>query len=260
MRNIKLKIQYDGTDFHGFQIQPSVRTVQKVLEDVLSRITSGPVKLATGARTDAGVHAYGQVVNFRTVSMISTDKLLKGTNALLPADVSLRFVEEVPDGFHARFSAQSRTYVYRIDTSPLRSPFNRQFALHYPGNLALDAMLDAAEYLKGEQDFSSFKSAHDATRHAVRRMIRIWGKQNGTIISLYFQANAFLQHMVRNIVGTLLWVGRGRLSVDRFKIILDERDRKSAGPTIGPQGLCLLEIRYPDDPEFLDPPEPFPGI
>jgi tRNA pseudouridine38-40 synthase len=245
--NLKLIVEYDGTDFHGFQIQPEVRTVQGVLQTVLSRITNAPVKLTTAARTDAGVHARGQVVHFHTVSKLNGGKIHKGANALLPPDVAIRSIETVPDDFHARFSAVSRTYVYCIDNTVIRSPFRRRFALHVPDRLDENIMMEAAREMIGERDFSSFRGAQDASRHSIRRLIRTWCEREDDQIRLYFEANAFLQHMIRNIVGTLLMVGRGKMSIEQFSMILAACDRCKAGPTIRPDGLCLLEVRYPEE-------------
>ncbi len=244
-----MTVAYDGGGFHGFQVQPGTRTVQGSLEEVLSRITNAPVRIHAAGRTDTGVHALGQVVNFKTQSRIAPERLLKGVNALLPKDISVASVQDVPAHFHARFSAVSRVYVYVIDTEPIRSPFRVGHAVHIPYPIDPEKMFRAAETLIGERDFSSFRAASDSNRHAMRCMIQSGGWIEGQRVYLYFNANAFLHHMVRNIVGTLLWVGRGKLNIDEFCTITEAKDRRLAGPTAPPHGLFLMKVIYPASAE-----------
>ncbi|MBN1551478.1 tRNA pseudouridine(38-40) synthase TruA [bacterium] len=237
-------INYDGTYFNGYQIQPGVRTVQGELENVLSRITNTPVRIFAAARTDSGVHALGQSVNFHTSTPLSCAKLKKGLNALLSDDLSIMEINDVDISFHARFSAVSRSYLYLIDRAEVRSPFSRFGVVHEPGNLNLEAISECMAFLVGEHDFSSFKASTDSGSHGVRRMIKtdLWEK--GKYIGFFFEANAFLQHMIRNIMGTLLWVGKSKLTVSEFKEVFLSRDRRKAGPTAPAHGLYLVNVSY----------------
>lgn len=244
MRNLKLTFEYDGTHFWGYQRQRAGRTVQGELERVLSTITDCPVTLYTAGRTDAGVHASGQVANFKTENKLDLKVLLRGVNSLLPRDIAVQQIERVDEAFHARFSACARRYEYTIHTGESRTVFNRLYALYHPKNLDLAAMVSASERLLGERDFASFRAAGDVSAHSFRRMIEVGGEERGEAFVLFFEANAFLQHMIRIIVGTLLMVGRGNLSIDGFQQIIDECDRSKAGPTAPPHPLCLTNVRY----------------
>ncbi len=244
VRNLKLIVQYDGSGFHGFQMQPSQRTVQGDLQNVLERITDGPVKQYMAGRTDTGVHALGQVVSFRTASTLDAARLKKGINALLPDDIQVKSVADVADEFHARFSAKSRTYIYVILNCSDASPFLGRYALHVSSPLDTKNMFCAAALLEGERDFSSFRAAGDETRHSIRHIFSAGGWVTGERIYLHFTANAFLQHMIRNIVGTLLLVGRGKTTADEFQGIIDAKDRSRAGPTVSPAGLYFCRVIY----------------
>lgn len=246
MRNLKLVFEYDGTRFWGYQRQREGRTVQAELELVLSMITDRPVTLAAAGRTDTGVHATGQVANFLTCSSIPADRLLKGTNSLLPDDIALRSIEEVAPEFHSRFSAISRRYEYWIRDKVCRSAFDRLYSLHVPFALDRDSMHEACVHLLGEKDFGSFRASGDASDHSIRNMIDAGGMSRGEVFVLFFEANAFLQHMIRIIVGTLLAVGRGRMSIDGFREVVSAADRSRAGVTAPPHGLYLTNVRYPD--------------
>ncbi|MCD4652457.1 tRNA pseudouridine(38-40) synthase TruA [bacterium] len=244
MRNLKLTFEYDGTHFWGYQRQRAGRTVQGELEAVLSTITNSPVTLFSAGRTDSGVHSAGQVANFKTETCLAEPVLLKGINSLLPRDIALQSIEEVSDDFHARFSALSRCYEYRIYNSLRKTVFNRLYALHIPQSLEREAMSEACEYLIGERDFSSFRAIGDVSTHSFRRMIKAGGRSQGEVFVLFFEANAFLQHMIRIIVGTLLAVGRGNMTIAEFREIVLACDRSKAGPTAPPHPLCLTNVRY----------------
>jgi tRNA pseudouridine38-40 synthase len=246
VRNIKLTFEYDGTHFWGYQRQREGRTVQGVMEQVLSVITDRHVTLHGAGRTDAGVHASAQVANFHTESLLAHDRMMKGLNSLLPRDIAIKRVESVSDDFHARFSAVSRRYEYTIDPRSVRSVFNRCHALHIPFPLDLKAIREACRLLPGEKDFSSFRGSNDLSEHSIRLMTNAGIEVRGEVIVLFFEASSFLQHMIRIIVGTLLPVGRGRMSVEAFGEILAARDRRVAGPTAPPHGLCLTDVRYPE--------------
>ncbi|MBN1880058.1 tRNA pseudouridine(38-40) synthase TruA [bacterium] len=246
MRNLKLTFEYDGTHFWGYQRQREGRTVQAELELVLSQITDQAVTLAAAGRTDTGVHASGQVANFHTESSIPVDKLTRGSNSLLPADIVVHSIEDVAPDFHSRFSALSRRYEYTILDRPLRRAFMRLYGLHIPYGLDRSTMITACRHLIGEKDFSSFRAAGDASEHSIRNMINSGGEARGEVFVLFFEANAFLQHMIRIIVGTLLAVGRGRMSAGEFGEVVAAADRSRAGSTAPPHGLCLTNVRYPD--------------
>ena len=243
-RNLKLIVQYYGSGFHGFQMQPSQRTVQGDLQTVLERITDGAVKQYMAGRTDTGVHALGQVVSFHTASTLDTARLKKGINALLPGDIRVKSVEDVADEFHARFSAKSRTYVYVILNRTDASPFLGRYALHVSAPLDTQCMFASAALLEGERDFSSFRAAGDETRHSIRHIFSVGGWVARERIYLHFTANAFLQHMIRNIVGTLLLAGRGKMTTAEFRGVIDARDRSRAGPTVSPAGLYFCRVEY----------------
>lgn len=245
-RNLRLIVEYDGTDFNGFQIQPHGRTVHTELIKCINRIFNSEHRLIIAARTDAGVHALGQVVNFHTQSTMDIRSLWNGLNSLLPPDISIRQIDEVPLEFHSRFSATSRVYRYSMYHTWHRSVFRRRHFWHYSGVLNREAMIDAVSVLEGAHDFSSFRAASDLTRHSIRRMIHAAGSVEGDELVFDFEANAFLQHMIRNIMGTLILVGRNKIDREGFRAILEACDRGKAGPTAPSTGLCLLEVRYGD--------------
>ncbi len=243
-RNIKLVLGYDGTAYHGFQIQKNARTVQGELKGAVEQIVNHPVKMITAARTDTGVHAMGQVVNFKTDSQVSVGALKKGLNALCPRDISVHDAEEVGDTFHARFSAKRRSYVYIVYSDAVHSCFLKDRAVHIPHALDEVAMSAAMRELMGEKDFGSFRAAGDSSRHSIRNMYAAACRRVGNRYFFYFQANAFLQHMIRNIMGTLIPVGKGKISVLEFKSIIEKRDRSAAGETAPPWGLYLVGVSY----------------
>ncbi|NIQ37346.1 MAG: tRNA pseudouridine(38-40) synthase TruA [Proteobacteria bacterium] len=245
MRNIKLTLEYDGTGYHGWQIQPNSSTIQGVLEEKIGIITGQRITLIASGRTDAGVHALGQVANFRTESSIPLEALKRGVNSLLPDDIAIKRVDTVSDDFHARFSAKSKLYEYRIFNNPVLSPMERNFSWHISQRLDLSKMQKAAEALLGTHDFSSFRSAQTDNLNPVRSMMAVEiKKKKNHIVSFRLRANAFLKQMVRNIVGTLVDVGRGKIEPGEFRGILEARDRTKAGMTAPPNGLFLVEVEY----------------
>ena len=231
---------YDGTGYAGFQIQTNAPTVQGELERVLSRICAEPVRITGAGRTDAGVHATGQVIDFRTASGLDGGTMERGVNALLPEDIAISALEPAGETFHSRFSASGRTYEYRIRTGPTRDPLERRREHWLPDALDVSAMQDAAEKLVGTHDFASFAAGVSGERN-VRRAV--WTARD-EVLRFEIEANAFLRGMVRGIVGTLLWAGRGKISADRFGEILKARDRAQAGPSAAAQGLCLINVSY----------------
>ena len=245
MRNIKLLIEYDGTDYSGWQIQPKGPTIQGMIEEKLSVLTGEMIRLIGSGRTDAGAHAFGQVANFKTQSKMDVGSIQRAMNSLLPPDIVIRKVEMVDEKFNARRNARSKVYEYQILNRPLRSALHPGYAWHIPQRLDLDSMKIAARSLLGEHDFSSFRSVGTPTRTAVRRVIRAeWKKGRDGHIRFEIEASGFLKQMVRAIVGTLTEVGRGKVSVEEFRKILDAKDRKEAGPTAPARGLFLKEVKY----------------
>ena len=241
-RNIKLEIEYDGTDFHGWQIQPKLRTVQGEIQEKLSAILAEEVKLIGAGRTDAGVHALGQVANFKTDNRLDGESILKGLNGLLADDVVIKKVQEVDPDFHARYSASSRLYKYRVYRG--RSALLRRYVWEVLYSLNIDEMVKATEHVKGEHDFSSFCVAESAKENNVCAVTDATWEQSGDELIFRIEANRFLHTMVRSLVGTLLEVGRGYFSVADFVDIMKAKDRRKAGPTAPPRGLYLVEVKY----------------
>ncbi len=231
---------YDGTAYAGFQIQPNAPTVQGELERVLATICAEPVRVTGAGRTDAGVHATGQVIDLHTTSELDSAGLERGVNALLPEDIAISELERAADSFHARFSATGRTYEYRIRNAPVRDPLWARREHWHPGELDLAAMRAAAAYLVGRRDFAAFVAGEPGER-SVRRAE--WTRE-GTVLRFEIEADAFLRGMVRGIVGTLLWVGRGKMDATGFAAVLEARDRALAGPSAPAKGLCLVAVRY----------------
>jgi tRNA pseudouridine38-40 synthase len=245
VRNIKLTIEYDGTAYHGWQIQPGLRTIQGVMREQIAQITQQEVNLIGAGRTDAGVHALGQVANFLTESTIDLPSLQRGLNSLLPPDIVITRAEEVEEGFHARFSARSKTYEYHILNQPYPSALLRDYAWFIHDELDLTSMKKCITLLIGSHNFSSFRASGDESSHSMREVIRleIEGRDSNLIV-VTIEANAFLREMVRSIVGTLVDVGRGKTSFAEFKEILEAQDRRRAGMTAPAQGLFLTEVTY----------------
>ena len=244
MRRIRLLLEYCGSCYAGWQVQPNVVTIQGTVEACLARLTNGPVRVHAAGRTDAGVHARGQVAHFDTASTIALPALLRGLNSLLPEDIALRHVAEVPHDFHARYSACQKTYAYLVHNHPQRSAFTAPYTWHVPQPLDVVAMRAAAQALLGRHDFSAFRAAACAARSPVRCLVRLTVRRRAAQIVVIASADGFLQHMVRNIVGTLVAVGRGRMPATAMAMILASRQRQQAGPTAPPQGLCLVRVTY----------------
>ena len=216
--------------------------MQGELERALAQVCDEPVRIAGAGRTDAGVHAIGQVMSFRTASALDGAKLGRGVNALLPEDIAVSALEPCGDEFHARFSATGRTYEYRLRIGPDRDPLER-WAHHHPAALRLDAMRDASLALIGRADFTAFASGDGGVR-TVRAAE--WTRE-GELLRFVIEADAFLRGMVRAIVGTLLWVGRGKIGVERFGEIVRSHDRAQAGPSAPARGLCLVSVAYDEN-------------
>ncbi len=250
MRNIRLVLAYDGTDFHGWQRQPAAPTIQGCLEEAIQKLTGASVQVYGSGRTDAGVHALHQVANFQTVSSIPGPNLVKALNDLLPPTVRVKAADEVAPAFHARYDVRSKTYRYRILQTPLCSPFLWRFVCHHPYPLDRARMAEAAKFFQGEHDFTSFAGADGQDDEDTKSMVRVifrsrllWRPR--TSMRVYeVTGNGFLHHMVRNMAGTLIEVGRGKLAPRDVPRILAARDRTQAGPTAPAQGLCLVKVEY----------------
>ncbi len=245
MKNFQLTIEYDGTAFKGWQRQAAVRTVQAELERALGRMIRSNVTVIGAGRTDAGVHALGQVANFRCDTRLSPEEILKGLNSLLPRDVAIRDCRWAPEGFHARFDAKSKLYQYRILNRAARAAIGRDYAwlIHRPLNIMV--MEQAARHLVGRQDFKAFESAGSPRAHTWRHVRRAdWVEEQDRRLTFQIEADGFLRGMVRNIVGTLVAVGLGQRDPQEIAAILASRDRCRAGVTAPARGLFLVAVHY----------------
>ncbi len=236
-------IEYDGTDYHGFQVQADQSSIQGVLEQALNRLTQQKVRVRGAGRTDAGVHARGQVIAFRAHWRHSTADLHRAMNAVLPPDIALLSLEVASDDFHPRYSAKSRWYRYTVLNQPLRSPLSQRWALNISKSLEMDLMNQAAAALIGEQDFATFGRPPQG-ENTIRRVLRAHWWSEKSFLYFDIEATAFLQSMVRSLVGTLIQVGLGEFSPQEFSRRLAACDRALAGPTAPPQGLCLMAVNY----------------
>ncbi len=238
-------LEYDGTRYHGWQRQRNPLTIQQVLEECINRITGEDVRVTASGRTDAGVHALGQVANFRTNSCLAAITLLKGINSLLPKDIVIKEITEAGDSFHARYDVKSKVYLYRLFNSPIRPALQRLYTWVIYQPLDLKNMRTAAGHLLGEHDYSSFcATGCDAVNH-VRTVTAIDITPSGCgFMEIQVEADGFLRYMIRNIVGTLVEVGRGKRTPDGIPALLEARDRTLAGITAPPQGLFLKDVKY----------------
>lgn len=243
---IALGIEYDGSHYYGWQRQREVNSVQAELERVLSRIADHPVEIQCAGRTDAGVHATGQVIHFDTQSERKPAAWTLGANANLPGDIAVRWVKAVTDDFHARFSATARRYRYVIYNDNLRPGILASGISHYHGELDVARMHSAAQQLIGELDFSSFRAVQCQSKTPFRNVTHLAVFRYGPYVVVDIRANAFLHHMVRNIVGSLLLIGRGEQEEAWLARVLAAKDRDQAGPTAKPGGLYLVDVTYPE--------------
>lgn len=237
-------LEYDGTNYHGWQIQDREPTIQKIIEDGLKSITQETVRTISSGRTDAGVHALGQVINFYTKSSIDNLSFLKAMNSLLPGDIAVKEVMEVPLDFHARFSAKSKIYKYLILNSPIRCAFYERYVGHIPYRLSLELIKEASNYIEGTHDFSTFRASSCGAQNPIRTILGSNIERIENLIEITIEANAFLQYMVRNIIGTLIEVGRKKIRPIDMKHLIEKKNRKKAGPTSPPQGLFLVSVNY----------------
>ena len=244
---IALGVEYFGKNFHGWQIQKSgLRTVQSVVESALSQVANHPVRVFCSGRTDSGVHAIEQVIHFETETIRTDRAWLFGGNVNLPSDVNFKWVKVVSDDFHARFSAFARSYKYKIHHHPVRSSLKADYYLWEPRPLNVEDMKVAADLLLGEHDFSCFRGSLCQAKSPIKTLESIEIIKTDDTILIKIKANAFLRHMVRNVVGTLLKIGRGEKEINWMLSVLQSKDRKQAGPTAEPQGLYFVKAYYHD--------------
>ncbi|MFH1269474.1 MAG: tRNA pseudouridine(38-40) synthase TruA [Candidatus Omnitrophota bacterium] len=245
MRNIKLTIEYDGSRYAGWQVQgKKSRTIQEALEKALARILHKRLRVIGSGRTDAGVHAKGQVANFKTDSGMALGRLRGALNAVLPDDISIIRIDEAALDFHSRFSARSKVYRYTILNRPSRPAISRDAAYFFPCPLDLRLMREEAKLLLGRHDFKSFQAADKRERGSVRAIKKLVISRDRDFIHIDIEADGFLYNMVRNIAGTLIEIGRGKLPRGSMKKILLLKNRRFAGPTLPAKGLCLLEVKH----------------
>ena len=250
MRNLKVTLSYDGAEFFGWQVQPDVSTVQGTLASAIGRITGEKVLPQGSGRTDAGVHALAQVMTFVTESSVPSENLLRALNDILPASVRILHVEEAPPEFHARHSAKAKTYRYRIYRESICPPFLARYVWHFPYRLAEEDMGRAAALVLGEHDFTSFaavdpeRGRHEAMASNVRTIFSSSWERLGSELVYTVRGSGFLHHMVRNLVGTFILVGKGTLQVEDVGRILEARNRSAAGATAPASGLYLVNVEY----------------
>ncbi len=250
---LALGLEYDGTDYKGWQTQPGGNTVQDCLEAAIAHFTTKPHATICAGRTDAGVHAHGQVVHFDTEIDRPSWNWVRGLNALLPESIAVQWAAPVSDAFHARYSAIAREYIYRIDHSPTRSPLAARTATWFYQPLDLQAMQSAASLLVGTHDFSAFRSAECQAKSPIRTLEHFRIERHGAMIVCSLRANAFLHHMVRNLVGAVVEVARGARPVTWIVDVLQGKDRARAARTFPARGLCLEKVEY--DSSLLCVPE-----
>ncbi|SDB44284.1 tRNA pseudouridine38-40 synthase [Streptococcus henryi] len=249
MTRYKATISYDGTLFAGFQRQTKVRSVQEEIEKTLERLNSGvPVKIHGAGRTDSGVHAYGQVIHFDLPQARDAERLRFGLDSQLPEDIDVVAVEQVGDDFHARYNKHSKTYEFLVDNGRPKNPMMRNYATSYPYPLDLSLMQEAIKDLEGTHDFTGFTASGTAVENKVRTITRATVNQDSKtgFLVFTFSGNGFLYKQVRNMVGTLLKIGNGRMPVSQIKTVLESQNRNLAGPTAAGNGLYLKEIIYED--------------
>ncbi len=245
MRNIRLLLQYEGTRYQGWQRQTSSEnTIQGKLEKLLSKMCDELIEIQASGRTDAGVHAVGQVANFHTNCELSVGEMQTYINTYLPEDIAVIAVSEAAPRFHSRLNATGKCYCYRIINSDIPNVFWRRYALEVPEKLDIEAMQKAAQFLCGEHDFKSFTSAKKSKKSTIRRIDRIFIESQDDILSFTFEGNGFLHHMVRILMGTLLEVGMGKRTAESMADVLHAKNREEAGFLVPAKGLTLMRVDY----------------
>ena len=244
MRNLLFRISYDGTNYHGFQYQTGLPTIQGTIEDVLKILCREKVTIIGCGRTDAGVHAKNCYFNFKTESLISCEKFPIACNSLLPSDITVSDCSEVPESFHARFSPKSKTYEYKILNSKFPNALLAKRAYHCRTALDIDKMKAACEYIIGERDFRAFMGSSGKVKSTIRNVTNLTVEKNDDIITITVSANGFLYNMVRIIAGTLINIGNGKFNNQDIVRILENKRREAAGITVPPYGLYLVDVKY----------------
>ncbi len=246
LTKIVLIVEYDGTGYHGFQLQANVPTIQEEMEKALWKLTQERIRVTAASRTDAGVRAKGQVVSFRTKSSLPLQTFIKGLNYYLPEDIAVKAAYRISESFNVRRSALSREYNYYILNSLTRSPIKRDFSYLVAGHLDIEAMNEACQALIGKHDFASFASCLGIEiKNTLRTVYRAEIQKNSEVVIFNMLANSFLPHQVRNTIGALIRVGLGKMTIDEFRSIIEAKKVSLAGPTAPAHGLCLMRINYP---------------
>ena len=244
MRNIKLTIEYDGKDFNGWQKQPTKLNIQGTIEQAIKIVTGEEVDLMASGRTDAGVHAFGQVANFKTNSNIPIEKIPIALNSNLKKSIRIISAEEVDERFHSRLTCKRKTYRYVINNSEFSSAIYRNLETHIPQKLDIEKMKQAAKYFEGEHDFKAFKASGTSSKSSVRTIYKAEVYQEGDRIIIELTGNGFLYNMVRIIAGTLVEVGLGKIESNKIPEIIENKKRENAGKTLPPNGLYLMKVIY----------------
>jgi tRNA pseudouridine38-40 synthase len=244
MRNICMVVSYEGTEYNGFQTQPIGRTIQDEIEKAIKILTGEDIRIDGSGRTDAGVHAYGQVFNFHTGSPIPIERWALALNTRLPNNIVIRSAVEMPENFHSRRSAKRKTYRYSIGTGKHPDVFNRRYQFHHYNPLDVNKMREALNYLVGEHDFTSFTSIHSTKSSHIRTIYDVSLVEQNGVIHTFITGSGFLYNMVRIIMGTLIWVGEGKRSPSDMVEILSARNRDKAGPRAMAHGLTLWNVSY----------------
>ena len=245
MRNIKMTIRYDGSRYKGFQrLKDNDMTIQGKIEDVLSKMANEKIEIIGSGRTDMGVHAYGQVANFKINSSLSIEKIQSYLYEYLPEDIVITKLEEVEDRFHSRYNAKSKVYLYKIYNNKFHDPFLRRYTTHISKKLDIELMKEASKYFIGEHDFTSFASSKSKKKSNVRTLYSINIKEDNGLIEIYFEGNGFLYNMVRIMTGALIDVGHKKISPEDIKKMLEEKDRSKSSDTAPAKGLYLYKVSY----------------
>jgi len=247
VRTIRLVIEYDGTNYHGWQRQKKLPSVQEEVEKAIKRLTGEKITLIGSGRTDAGVHSLGQVAAFHTTSSLSPEDFKRALNALLPEDIAIRAAGEAPAGFHPQKSAKWKLYCYRIRDGSVKPVIGRRYLTYVPGRLDTRRMRQAAGFLIGRHDFRSFSTHSSVKNNCIRTIRRLDIRRERESLSIYIEADGFLYNMVRSIAGTLIKVGQGKLSPSEVREILKARDRRRGGPTAPARGLTLIGVKYGEE-------------
>lgn len=252
MKNIKLTIEYEGTNYSGWQIQNNVKTVQGEIENAIEKTIGEKIKLIGSSRTDKKVHALGQVANFQTGATMPGERYKYALKEHLPEDITIINSEEVDRDFHSRFDAKKKVYKYIVHNGKLPRALYKRFSYHYPYNLDIEEMRLASKYFIGTQDFRSFKPTESITYTTIKTIYNIEIEKKGDIIIFTIEGKSFLHNMIRIIVGTLLFIGTGRFAKEELPKIIEAKNRVKAGPTAPPQGLYLKKVFYSKKPLDID--------